>query len=136
MITDIQKDTILIVEDETSLRNALRDQFTRKGFVVFEANDGETGLAMALMNHPRVILLDMMMPNMDGKTMLTLLRSTNEWGKQVPVILLTNLSADDKLTTMQKIVEDVTTAYLVKSNWSLNQIIEKARAMIAWHEGS
>lgn len=130
MTTPPRKDTILIVEDEISLRGALRDKFTREGFQVYEAKDGEEGLAMARDSHPQIILLDLMMPKMDGMSMLALLRSTDAWGFRVPVFILTNLGEDDKLT-MKGILEDSFAYYLVKSNWSIDQIVQKVREAIA-----
>jgi two-component system response regulator MprA len=124
------KPSILIIEDEISLRGALRDKFVREGFTVFDAKDGESGLAIALREQPQVILLDMMMPKMDGMTMLNMLRSKNEWSKHVPVLLLTNLGADDK-TIMKKILDDAAAHYLVKSNWTIDQIVAKVREMSA-----
>ncbi|TAK58991.1 response regulator [Patescibacteria group bacterium] len=130
MTTEITRQTILIVEDEISLRNALRDKFTREGFLVFDAKDGEIGLAVAIREQPQLILLDLMMPKMDGMTMLHKLRSENEWGKSVPVILLTNLGADDKMI-MKEIEEDTSAYYLVKSNWSMDQMVDKVKETIA-----
>ena len=130
MDADNRKNAILIVEDEVSLRAALHDKFTREGFTVYEAKDGEEGLAIALAERPQLILLDMMMPKMDGMTMLKLLRSTNEWGATIPVLILTNFGEDDKLL-MKIIQDDPSTRYLVKSNWSINQIVEKIREAIA-----
>lgn len=130
MNTEIKRQTILIVEDEISLRNALRDKFTREGFIVFDAKDGEIGLSIALREQPHLILLDLMMPKMDGMTMLHKLRLENEWSKNVPVILLTNLGADDK-NIMKEIEEDTSAYYLVKSNWSMDQMVEKVRETIA-----
>ncbi len=129
MTTDPQKETVLIVEDEVSLRGALRDKFTREGFQVYEAKDGEEGLAVARASRPQVILLDLMMPKMDGMTMLTLLRAMDAWGLRVPVFVLTNLGEDDKLT-MKGILDDSFAYYLVKSNWSIDQIVVKVREAI------
>jgi len=129
MAADVQKDSLLIVEDEVSLRGALRDKFIREGFLVYEARDGEEGLAAAADHQPDVILLDMMMPKMDGITMLIKLRKTTTWAAQVPVFVLTNLGEDDKLT-MREILDDANAHYLVKSNWSIDQIVTKVREAI------
>ena len=96
---------ILVVEDEISLRKALADKFRREGFAVLEAKDGEEGLAVALKEQPHIILLDIVLPKMDGMTMLKKLRQENAWGKSVPVILLTNLSADDD-SILKGVTED------------------------------
>lgn len=131
--------TILIVEDEVSLRNALRDKFMREGYVVFDAKDGEQGLAMALLEYPNLILLDIVMPKMDGMTMLKKLRSekvkaskqvVEDWAKSVPVMILTNLGADDKNMT-KDIVEDDYTHYFVKSNSTLNDLVEKVKERLS-----
>ena len=84
---------ILIVEDEASLRKALVEKFQREGFETFLAFDGVEGLDQAERIQPDLILLDIIMPKMDGMTMLKKLRESGDWGKQVPVIILTNLSS-------------------------------------------
>ncbi|MDO8581844.1 MAG: response regulator [bacterium] len=87
----IQK-TILVVEDEKSLRGALADILRLKNFLPLEAKNGIEGVELALAHHPDLILLDLMMPEMDGKTALAKIRK-DTWGEKVPVIILTNLSA-------------------------------------------
>ena len=115
--------TILIVEDERSLRKALHDKLLLEGFTVLEATDGEAGLALALSKHPHLILLDIIMLKMDGLTMLKKLRE-DDWGKAVPVIMLTNLSDAAKIAESQKSnVFD----YLVKTDWSLEYVVDKVR---------
>ena len=123
---ELSKKKILIVEDEMSQRKALVDKFTREGFEVVSARDGEEGLSVALTEKPDIILLDIVMPKMDGMTMLKKLRHENEWGKSVPVILLTNLSADDD-KIMKGVTEDLPAYYLVKSNWAINDVVEKVK---------
>ena len=130
MTATAHKDSVLIVEDEVSLRGALRDKFIREEFLVYEAKDGEEGLSTALAYRPDVILLDMMMPRMDGMTMLANLRSADSWSEHVPVFVLTNLGEDDKLA-MKGITDDMFAHYLVKSNWSIDQIVGKVREAIA-----
>lgn len=117
------------IEDDASLRAVIHDKLSREGFGVIEAKDGEEGLALALSEKPDLILLDIVMPKMDGVTMLKKLREANEWGKNIPVILLTNLSADNE--KMNQMITDYEPAYyLVKSNWSLHDLIEKIKERI------
>jgi DNA-binding response OmpR family regulator len=130
MIAKTKKFTILVIEDEVSLRNALRDKFTARGFTVLEARDGEEGLAVALKNEPDMILLDIIMPKMNGMIMLKKLRPENKWSKNVPVILLSNLGGDDE-NMMMEIEKDKMTDYLVKSNWSLNDIVGKVKEKLS-----
>jgi len=115
--------TILIVEDETSLRHALRDKLTRENFAVLEAKNGEEGLEVALREHPDLILLDIVMPKMDGITMLKKLREYL-WGKSAKVIILTNLSDNEKVAEAMR---QETFEYLVKSDWKIEDVVAKVR---------
>lgn len=120
---------ILVVEDETPLRNALCDKLTREGFAVLKAKNGKEGLEVALHGQPDLILLDIIMPVMDGLTMLKKLRSENEWGKTIPVIILTNLSSDND-QRMRDITETEPSYYLVKTDWKIEDVIAKVREML------
>lgn len=114
---------ILIVEDERTLSKALAFKLTSEGFRVLQARDGEEGLESALRNKPDLILLDIIMPKMDGLTMLNKLRE-DEWGKDMPIFMLTNLSnAEDVDRATKKGVYD----YLIKSDWKLGEIIAKIK---------
>lgn len=117
------KKKILVVEDEVLLRDALIYKFEEEGFTVTGAADGQAGLEEATQNHPDLILLDIIMPNMDGLTMLDRLRE-NAWGKTVQVIMLTNLS-DMKSTSraVEKNAKDI----LVKSDWAIDDVVKKVK---------
>jgi DNA-binding response OmpR family regulator len=118
------------VEDEAPLREAVRDKLVREGFKVILAKNGEEGLASALRERPDLILLDIVMPAMDGMTMMKKLRLANEWGKAVPVIFLTNLSAnDDKIN--QAITDYEPAYYILKANLSLEDLIEKIKERLS-----
>lgn len=122
--------TIAIIEDEASQRKALSEKFTREGFNVLQAIDGEAGLKLITKEHPDIILLDIMMPDMDGLTMMKKLRKSSKWGKAVPVILLTNLSADND-EIIQRISEDEPSYYLLKANWSIGDVVEKVNERLS-----
>ena len=118
--------TILIVEDDIHHLTALKDKFFNEGFTVLETRDGQEGLTSALTNHPDLILLDIIMPIMDGMTMLDNLR-LDPWGKSVPVVLLTNLSEADKVAaSLRQGVYD----YLIKSDWKLEDIVKKVKTKL------
>ena len=117
------KKTILIIEDERSLREALRDKLTREGFSTLEAKNGEEGLDVALREHPELILLDIVMPVMDGMTILKKLRE-DAWGKNVKIIILTNLSDIEKIADS---VKNEVYDYLVKTDWKLEDVVTKIR---------
>lgn len=120
--------TILIVEDEKSLRNAIVDILHRKNFLSLEAENGKEGVRLALEKHPNVILLDLLMPVMDGMTALKKIRQ-DAWGAHVPVIILTNLSANN-----EQLVDDVVTHrpmnYLIKSDWKINNVVKKIEKIL------
>lgn len=115
-----------IVEDEPSQRKALVEKFTMHGFSVLEAKDGEEGLKIAEMEKPDIIILDIKMPKLSGMGMLNKLRQKSEWGKHVPVIILTNLSPDDEETN-RLIVENQPSYYLMKANFSIDDIVRKVK---------
>ncbi|MFH1781967.1 MAG: response regulator [Patescibacteria group bacterium] len=119
------KKKILIVEDEPSLRSALRDKIKDQGFEVFTGANGKEGLKQAIKNKPDLILLDIIMPKVDGVTMLKKLREESKWGKEVPVVILTNLGADDEI--VKDCLETKPVYYLIKSEVSLEEVIERIK---------
>jgi len=123
---NIKKNKILIVEDEPAMIRALTDNLESEGFEVLKARDGVEGLTMASAHHPDIILLDILMPIMDGLTMMQKLRNQDVWGKKVPIILLTNLSPDED-RIMRRITADEPAYYLVKTEWKLSDVIDKIK---------
>lgn len=112
--------TILIVEDDLSLARALDDKLRNSGFKTIVGKDGFDGLESALKFHPDLILLDIIMPKVDGITFLKELRE-DEWGKNAKVIILSNLLSMDKITKDLKLK---TNGVFVKLDVSLNEIVE------------
>lgn len=111
--------TVLIVEDEQSLLTILVEKFTQEGIRTLTATNGNAGLASALANHPDVILLDIIMPVMDGMAMLDKLRK-DSWGKTANVIILTNLTDTEKTVKSQKLgIFD----FWIKCDMSINSIV-------------
>jgi DNA-binding response OmpR family regulator len=119
---------ILICEDEKSLSLPLKENLTLEGFDVLLAENGEEGLALALKEKPDLILLDILMPKMDGMTMMKKVRE-DEWGKNVPIIIMTVLPLDEKLT--QGVAENHPDYYILKADWSIENIIKKIRHIIS-----
>ncbi|HSD98762.1 MAG TPA: response regulator [Patescibacteria group bacterium] len=124
-----EKKIVLVVEDEVPMLQVLRDKLRESGFATFQARDGEEGLSLALAHHPDVILLDLLMPKMDGMTMMSKLRQ-DVWGKKVPVIILTNVSADTD-ATIKAIIAYQPAYYLVKSDVKLDGIVEKIQSVLS-----
>jgi len=118
-----KKHAVLIVEDEPYLLDALKDQFEFSGFTVLTAKNGVEGLDAALKNKPDFILLDIIMPFMDGITVLKKLRE-DTWGNAVPVLMLSNLC--DSRTVMESI-QNGASDYLIKTDWKLDDVVEKVK---------
>ena len=118
---------ILIVEDEAPLRNAVSDILSFEGFQVFQAKNGQEGLEMSLKEHPDLILLDLMMPIMDGLTMLEKLRQDPAYGKSAAVILLTNINDPEKVAMA---TEAGSYDFLVKSDWNIEDVVKKIKGRL------
>lgn len=119
MATAINK-KVLIADDDKALLTVLADSFTLEGFNILKATNGQEALDVALREHPDIILLDILMPVMDGLEMLEKLRR-DEWGKFVDVILLTNLNDAERVA---KAAQEGAFDYLVKSDKTTKQIIK------------
>lgn len=113
---------ILFVEDEPSLLHVMRDKLNREQYITYlEAKNGQAGLELALREHPDLILLDLLLPKMDGLTMLEQLRQ-DPWGKNAHVIILTNLTDPAAETKANSL--GVKEVYL-KTDWPINTLVEK-----------
>jgi len=85
--------TILFIDDEQDIRKLIRFILERQGYRVLTAENGAVGLAMSTTEHPDVILLDLMMPTMNGHEVLRRLKA-NPVTQDIPVIVLTAMGAD------------------------------------------
>lgn len=120
--------TILIVEDDDNIRDLVKIALRRTGHELLEAKNGAEGVELALGKHPDLILLDLMMPVMDGMTAFKKIRE-DAWGKKVKVIIMTNLSAtEDKLVA--DMVANKPLHYLIKSDWEIPDVIKKVEAAL------
>ncbi len=117
-----KKQTILIVEDEPALLKVYAERFSEEGFVVLQAQNGQEGFDAALEGKPDIVLLDILMPVMDGLTMMQNLREQDAWDKTIPIIFLTNLSANEE-RIMKIITENKPASYFSKSDVTLEAIL-------------
>lgn len=129
-MTEDKKEKILIVEDEAIICKTYAEELRDDGFLVLTAMNGRDGLELALREKPDLILLDILMPVMDGLTMMDKLREKDLYGKNVPIILLTNLSASEE-KIMKAVTKNEPAYYLVKSDWDLSHVVEKVRERLA-----
>jgi CheY-like chemotaxis protein len=123
---ETNKKKILVVDDDDNLRLVLVDKLNISGFEAVGAANGQEGLEKALELHPDIILLDILMPVMNGQEMLRKLRE-DEWGKKVKVIML---SLVEDAEVIAQAVVDGSLAYLIKTDQSMDEIVEKVAAMI------
>lgn len=115
--------TVLVVDDEQDIRESVAEALTDAGFTVSTAADGISGLALALKEHPEMILLDLVMPGYDGHTVLEKLRQ-DAWGRTAKVVVLSSM--DDVGNIAGAHGNDITD-YLIKAHSSLDEIVAKVR---------
>lgn len=115
---------IAVIEDDVIISKSISQELRDSGFEVTNAFNGKDGLELVLKNKPDLILLDIIMPIMDGITMLRLLRK-DAWGRKVPVIILTNLTTDEYL--MENAIKLDPSHYLTKTSWSLSDVVVKVK---------
>jgi DNA-binding response OmpR family regulator len=114
---------ILLAEDELPMRTVLRDCLERQGYRVLAAADGEAGLDMALKEKPDLIVLDIMMPKLDGLAVCAELRRL---GKTVPILLLTaKAGVGDRVAGLDRGADD----YLIKP-FSREELLARVRALL------
>lgn len=118
-----KKRKVLVVEDEAPLRKIMVSKLKESGFEVLEASNGKQGLKKAKKEHPNLILLDIIMPEMDGLEMLRLLRE-DKWGKNAEVVIL---SVVNNPKEVQKAMEEKVFNFWVKSDWKLSEIIKEVK---------
>ena len=122
-----KKKKILIVEDEEGYKNTLKIALEKEGYEILLAENGQVGLTVAFSRHPNLILIDLVMPKMDGEAMFEQLRF-DIWGSKVPAIILTNLSPQDNM--YNKLIFNEVACYLVKTQVQLKEIVEKVREIL------
>jgi CheY-like chemotaxis protein len=124
------KEKILIIEDDASLRMALSEKLARAKFEVLTAGNGKVGLKSALINKPDLIILDILMPVMDGMTMLKKLRK-DLWGATVYVIMLTNKEPDMSLLDEAKKIPYLS-SYIMKDGFDIADIVKIVKSKIKY----
>jgi DNA-binding response OmpR family regulator len=117
---------VLVVEDEEILLAALREELETSGYTVEGAGNGVEGLEKVKSFGPQLILLDLVMPEMDGMEMLTKLKA-DEATKNIPVIVLTNLSDYERIS---EVLSLGAMDYLVKANYKLEDLLAKVKTVM------
>jgi CheY-like chemotaxis protein len=126
IIAPQQSKKILVVEDEQMLREFYADLLKGEGFTVMQAENGQVGLELVKTQKPDLVLLDIMMPVMDGRTMLHQIRAIPEFSN-LPVIVLTNAGDMDTMHEL-KMYEKVN-EFLIKSNVNPDEIVTRVKSI-------
>jgi len=120
------KKTILIIDDEITLQKALLEVLQQEGFNVISALDGETGLKKCKTSAPDIILLDIILPKVDGFKIFEEIRASKKLRK-IPIMVLTNLEEN---SDVRKMASGENVFYLVKSNYNLEDIVVKIKEIL------
>jgi len=117
---------VLLVEDDTFLANIYKTKFEMENFKITVAENGELGLSEAKKKKPDIILLDILLPKMDGFSVLEKLKA-DENLKDVPVIMLTNLGQKDDV---EKGFELGAVDYLIKAHFKPSETVDKVKKIL------
>ncbi len=122
-----EKQTVLLVEDDEMLHNMYTQKFTKEGYAVLSGYTGSEGIQIAEEKQPDIILLDIIMPKMDGFAALKKLKK-NAVTKNIPVILLTNLGQEEDI---QKGKELGAIDYFIKANHTPQEVVDKVKSVLS-----
>ena len=117
---------IAIIEDDIAIVQMYRTKFETEGYDVETAGDGQTGLELIESFEPDIILLDLMMPNMNGLDMLKTLRG-QPGGQDAKVVVLTNMGDTETATRVFKMSAD---DYIVKAEMTPKQVAERIKLLL------
>ncbi len=119
---------ILVVEDDVTMREIVVQKLKSSGFAVVEAEDGKKGVKTALKEKPDLVLLDLMLPEMDGFGVLSELRgNSDEKISKIPVIILSNLWSKEEII---KAKELGVSAYIIKAYMTTEEILDKVNDVL------
>ena len=116
---------ILVVEDDLDIRELISFNLANEGYQVFEANDGEVGIDKARNNNPDLILLDLMLPGIQGLDVCRIIKSDQET-KEIPIIMVTALGQEEDIV---KGLETGADDYITKP-FSIKVLIARVNAVL------
>jgi DNA-binding response OmpR family regulator len=117
---------ILLIEDDPFLLSMYSTKFSMEKFQVISADDGEKGLKVSKETDPDIILLDILMPKMNGFEVLEELKKDKKTAN-IPVILLTNLNQKDEIERGMSMGAD---DYLIKAHFMPSEVVEKIKKVL------
>ncbi|OJI07617.1 hypothetical protein BK004_00830 [bacterium CG10_46_32] len=119
------KQKILLVEDEEMLSTMYKTKFEKEGLNITVASDGEAGIVAAQAETYDIVLVDIIMPKLDGFAVLKKLRELPQY-KTTPILMLTNLGQEEDIAKGKQLGA---TDYLVKANFTPSQVLEKIKLL-------
>jgi len=117
---------ILIIEDDKFLRRVMTQKLSKEGFEISEALDGENGLKKAEEENPDLVLLDLILPGIDGFEVLAKMKQNPKIAK-TPVIILSNLGQKEDI---DKGLKMGAADYLIKAHFTPGEIIDRIEKVI------
>ncbi len=126
MADDRKNVKILLVEDDAFLAGVYATKFELEGFSVLLASDGEQGLKMAEKHVPDLVLLDILMPKMDGFEMLHRIKLDPKL-EHIPVVMLTNLGQKEDV---ERCLKDGAADYLIKAHFVPGEAVKKVKRIL------
>lgn len=117
----MEKKKILIIEDDKSLVSILRGAIDLEKFGITLALEAQEGIEKAILEHPDLIVLDILLPGQSGFECLQILKERKET-RNIPVIILSNLGQEEEI---RKGLELGAVDYLVKADYSIDEVIDK-----------
>jgi len=117
---------ILIIEDDKFLRELIGQKLLKEGYDIVEAVDGEKGLKSIKDEKPDLVLLDLILPGMDGFEVLTKIKKDSDIA-EIPVIILSNLGQKDDI---EKGLKMGAVDYLIKAHFTPGEIIDKIKVVL------
>jgi len=120
---------VLVIEDDKFLQRLLVMKLAQDGFDVVGASDGEDGLRRIVTEPPDLVVLDLILPKMDGFEVLTQMR-TNSQTRDIPVIVLSNLGQEEDVSRVKQLGA---MEFLTKSDISIHEVVQKIKEALARH---
>lgn len=117
---------VLIIEDDVFLAEIYQKKFEMEGFRVSVAINGEKGLADIVKKKPDIVLLDILLPKLDGFAVLEAAKANNAI-KDIPIILLTNLGQKDDV---QRGLSEGAVDYLIKTHFKPSEVVDKVKKVL------
>lgn len=116
-----KKNRILFAEDDQFIARALKDGLSDAGYTVFNAFDGEEAINILKKEKPDLVLLDIVMPKMDGLAVLKEMSGDKKF-KKTPIIVFSNVDVQDEV---MKFANLGVVEYLLKANFTMKEVVEK-----------